>query len=61
MALADQGTAVLLISSDLPEVVGLCDRVVVIREGHLIGEMAKGELTEESVLLAMNGELNGAG
>lgn len=61
MELADRGKTVILISSDLPELVGLCDRVVVIRNGHLIGEMAKDELTEESVLLAMNGELNGAG
>ena len=55
MALADQGTAVLLISSDLPELVGLADRAVVMRNGHLIGEMAKEELSEEAVLLAVNG------
>lgn len=57
MALADQGTAVLLLSSDLPELVGLSDRTIVVREGHLIGQLSKNEMTEESVLLAANGEM----
>jgi ribose transport system ATP-binding protein len=55
--LADNGRAIILISSDLPELVGLSDRVVVMREGYLISEMQKEQLSEESVLLAMNGEL----
>lgn len=55
MYLADKGTAVLLISSDLPELVGLSDRAIVMRNGHLIGEMKKEALSEESVLLAANG------
>ena len=56
MALADQGTAVLLISSDLPELVGLSDRAIVMRNGRLIGEMGGEALSEESVLLAANGQ-----
>ncbi|MCP4374609.1 MAG: sugar ABC transporter ATP-binding protein [bacterium] len=60
MALADSGKTIILISSDLPELVGLSDRVVVMRNGHLIGEMQKGELSEEAVLLAMNGEIDEA-
>jgi ribose transport system ATP-binding protein len=58
MELAEAGKTVVLISSDLPELVGLSDRVVVMRNGHLIGEMQKDQLSEQSVLLAMNGELN---
>jgi len=58
MELAGSGRTVVLISSDLPELVGLSDRVVVMCDGHLIGEMQKGQLSEESVLLAMNGELD---
>jgi ribose transport system ATP-binding protein len=58
MELADSGRTVVLISSDLPELVGLSDRVVVMCDGHLIGEMQKDQLSEESVLLAMNGELD---
>jgi ribose transport system ATP-binding protein len=56
MALADRGTAVLLISSDLPELVGLSDRVLILREGRLIGDMPKDALSEEAVLLAANGQ-----
>jgi ABC-type sugar transport system ATPase subunit len=54
--IADQGNTVILISSDLPELVGLSDRVMVMRGGHFIGELQKDELSEESVLLAVNGE-----
>ncbi|MBI5832491.1 MAG: sugar ABC transporter ATP-binding protein [Armatimonadetes bacterium] len=56
---ADQGHAVLLISSDLPELVGLSDRILVLREGHLIGELRGEERSEETALLAANGELPG--
>jgi ABC-type sugar transport system ATPase subunit len=56
MALADRGATVLLISSDLPELVGLADRAVVLRNGRLIAEMSKEQMSEESVLLAANGE-----
>jgi ribose transport system ATP-binding protein len=48
--LADQGIAVLLVSSEVPEVLGLADRVLVIREGHVIHEAAAAELTERDVL-----------
>ncbi len=54
--LADQGHTVILISSDLPELVGLSDRVLVMRRGHLTREMARAECTEESLLLAANTE-----
>jgi ABC-type sugar transport system ATPase subunit len=56
ISLADRGGSVILISSDLPELVGLADRVMVMREGHRIGELSKEQLTEESILLAVNGE-----
>jgi ribose transport system ATP-binding protein len=55
--LADSGRAVLLISSDLPELVALSDRILVLRHGHLLGELPKVACTEESVLLAANGQL----
>ena len=54
--LADAGKSVILISSDLPELVGLSDRIAVMRQGHLIGEIARADATETSVLLAANGE-----
>ena len=52
----EQGNAVILISSDLPEVVGLCDRAVILREGHIIGEIPKEGITENSLLIAANGK-----
>lgn len=55
--LVEEGRTVLLISSDLPELVGLSDRVIVLHNGRLAGEMNKTQLSEESVLLAMNGEV----
>jgi ribose transport system ATP-binding protein len=53
---ADQGRSVVLISSDLPELVGLSDRIVIMRRGHIIGQLGKADATEASVLLAVNGE-----
>jgi ribose transport system ATP-binding protein len=54
--LARGGCTVLLISSDLPELVGLCDRVMIMRKGHFIREMQYSECSEESLLLAANGD-----
>ena len=54
--LAREGSTVLLISSDLPELVGLCDRVMIMRKGHFTREMDYSECSEESLLLAANGE-----
>lgn len=48
--LADDGLAVLLVSSELPEVLGLADRVLVLREGHVVHEAAAGSLDEHRVL-----------
>ncbi len=53
---AARGNAVILLSSDLPEVVGLSDRAVILREGQIIGEISKEEITEHSLLVAANGE-----
>ena len=49
-ALADQGKAVLVISSELPEILALTDRVVVLREGHLAGELDRESMTAECIM-----------
>jgi len=54
--LAASGSSVILISSDLPELVSLSDRIVIMVNGRLTREMNYKECTEESVLLAANGE-----
>ncbi len=48
--LADSGKAVLVISSELPEILALSDRIVVMREGSVAGELAADEATAERVL-----------
>lgn len=52
--LTKQGYAIILISSEMPEVLGLCDRVVVMCEGRVTGELTRQEATQEKILeLAM--------
>jgi ABC-type sugar transport system ATPase subunit len=58
--LARQGVALLIISSDLPEVIGLSDRVVVMQDGRVTGELPRDQATEERILaLAMAHHLGG--
>ena len=55
--LAGQGLAVLMISSELPEVLGMADRVLVMREGRLVRELTRAEADEESVVRAATGQV----
>jgi ABC-type sugar transport system ATPase subunit len=55
--LAVRGCAVLLISSDLPEVLGMSDRVLVMQRGTIRTELSDEQITEENVLLAASGLL----
>jgi ABC-type sugar transport system ATPase subunit len=48
--LAARGTAVLVISSDLPEVLTLPDRIVVMAQGRIAGELRRGEASEETII-----------
>jgi len=48
--LSDEGTAVVLISSELPEILAVADRILVMREGRLIGEVPRAGATEESIM-----------
>jgi rhamnose transport system ATP-binding protein len=53
--LAAQGVAVLMISSELPEVLGMADRIVVLFEGRLMREFLRSEATEDAIMLAATG------
>ena len=53
--LAEGGVAVILISSDLPEVLAMSDRVLVMREGHQMGVFAGSELQQERIMTAAVG------
>jgi rhamnose transport system ATP-binding protein len=58
--LAGRGLAVLMISSELPEVLGMADRVLVMHEGRLTAELSRTEADEESVIRAATGQVREA-
>jgi D-xylose transport system ATP-binding protein len=58
--LAENGLAIVLISSELPEVLGLSDRVIVLHEGHITGEFTRSEATPEAVMSCATGHVRRA-
>jgi putative multiple sugar transport system ATP-binding protein len=48
--LAKQGKAIIVISSELPEIIGTCDRVYVINDGEIAGELNKDEVSQERIM-----------
>jgi ribose transport system ATP-binding protein len=53
--MAKQGVAILMISSELPEIVGMSDRVYVMREGSIAGELHPAEITQENIMTLATG------
>ena len=53
--MARQGVAILMISSELPEVVGMSDRVYVMREGSIAGELNGPDITQENIMTLATG------
>ena len=52
--LAEAGNAIVMISSEMAELIGMCDRAMILRNGKIAGELGKHELTEENIIrLAM--------
>ncbi|WP_430489376.1 sugar ABC transporter ATP-binding protein [Rossellomorea marisflavi] len=57
--LTDRGVAIIMVSSELPEVLGMSDRVIVIHEGKVSGELPGKEATQEKIMtLATGGQIN---
>ena len=54
--LAADGVAVLMVSSELPEVLGMADRVLVMHEGRLVADIPRASADEESVMYAATGQ-----
>lgn len=52
---AQEGLAVLMISSELPEVLGMADRILVMREGHIVRELTRAEASSEKIIAAATG------
>jgi ribose transport system ATP-binding protein len=59
--LARDGVGILVISSELPELIGVCDRVLVVREGEITGEVAGDRMTEENIMYLASIEQDRAG
>ena len=51
--LVAQGKSVLMISSELPEVLGMCDRIYVMNEGKIVAEMPRSEASQETIMSAI--------
>jgi len=58
--LADQGLGLILISSDMPEILAMSDRILVMREGRQMGIFSRREATQETILAAAMGQNNDA-
>jgi ribose transport system ATP-binding protein len=55
--LAAQGMAILMISSELPEVLGVSDRILVMREGRVVAELTRAEATQDRIMQAATGQI----
>ena len=48
--LVAEGKTVIMISSELPEILGMCDRIYVMNEGKIVGELDRSEATQEIIM-----------
>ena len=58
--LAAEGRAVVVISSEMAELIGLCHRILVMREGRIVGEVAGDAMTEQAIVMLATGVAAGA-
>ena len=55
--LAEQGRAIVMISSEMPELLGMCDRIYVMNEGRMVGELSRDEASQEKIMgMILKGE-----
>ena len=52
---AQAGKAVVMVSSELPELIGMCDRIYVMCEGHIAGELSREEFSQEAIMMYATG------
>jgi ribose transport system ATP-binding protein len=60
-SLADGGVGILMISSDMEEVIGVSDRVAVMHEGRIAGTLERAKLSEQSILALATGRTHDTG
>lgn len=53
--LAERGVAIIVVSSDLPEILGISDRIMVVHEGEISGELSRDEATQEKIMTYATG------
>ena len=53
--LAEEGVGILFVSSEMPEILGMSDRIVVMHEGRIAGDLARPQFSEEAVMLLATG------
>ncbi len=53
--LADEGKSIIVVSSEMPELIGICDRIVVMREGRVAGEVTGDRMTEHDIVVLATG------
>lgn len=53
--LAQQGKGILMISSEMPELLGMCDRIYVMNEGRFVAQLPRGQATQEAIMRAIVG------
>jgi ribose transport system ATP-binding protein len=58
--LAEQGVAILFVSSEMEEILGMSDRALVMHEGTITGELARHQLSEEAVMQLATGNVQAA-
>ena len=58
--LAQQGKAVLMVSSEMPEILGMSDRILVMHEGKISGELSRAEATQDKIMQLATGTAAGA-
>jgi ABC-type sugar transport system ATPase subunit len=58
--MAGKGLAVIMVSSELPEILGMCDRVIVMHEGRKTKEFSREEASSDGIIKAATGHKEGA-
>jgi inositol transport system ATP-binding protein len=53
--LAAEGKAIVIVSSEMPELIGMCDRIYVMCKGEIVGELARGEFSQEAIMRLATG------
>jgi ribose transport system ATP-binding protein len=53
--LAGQGRSIIVVSSEMPELIGICDRIAVMRSGNIVGEVAGDDMTEDKIVVLATG------